>query len=114
MNVNIDKAVSNALNAEHNQRYSTPTDNSPTLTPENQLIANQITQQKPLGTIREKNPGNSLLTAQQKLETFKNKQKTKQYIQKRQRKEMNELNRKIKQNKNEINNKKHKNNTKQN
>ena len=73
MNISIDKTVSNALNAGHNQQYNTPTDNSPTLTPENQLIANQITPQKPMGTIREQNPGNSLLTAQQKLETFKNK-----------------------------------------
>ena len=40
MNVSIDNAVSNALNAGHNQQYSTPTDNSPTLTPENQPIAN--------------------------------------------------------------------------
>ena len=66
----MDKAVSNALNDRHNQQYSTPTDNSPTLTPENQIIANQITPQKPMGTIREQNPGNSLLTAQQKLDNL--------------------------------------------
>ena len=70
MNVRMDKIVSNAPNAGHNQQYSTPTDDLPTLTPENQLIANQITPQKPLGTIREKNPGNSLLTAQQKLDNL--------------------------------------------
>ena len=70
MNVNIDKAISNAINAGQNQHYITPTDNSPTLTLETQLISNQITPQKPLGTIREQNLGNSLFTAQQKLDNL--------------------------------------------
>ena len=43
MNVSIDKAVFNAINAGQNQHCTTPMDNSPTLTPENQLIANNIT-----------------------------------------------------------------------
>ena len=70
INVSIDKVVSNALNAGMNQHYITPTDNSSPLTPENQLITNQITPQKPLGTIRVQNYGNSLLTAQQKLDNL--------------------------------------------
>ena len=64
-NVSINKNVYNAINAGKNQYYITTTDNSPTLTPENQLIANHITSQKPLGTIREQNPDKSLLVAQQ-------------------------------------------------
>ena len=43
MNVSIDKAVSNELNAGQNQHYITPTDNLLTLTQENQKLANQIT-----------------------------------------------------------------------
>ena len=70
MNVSIEKAVSNAINAGQNQHYITPTDNYPELTPENQLIAKNITPQKLLGTIREQNPGNSLLRAQQKLDNL--------------------------------------------
>ena len=70
VNVSIDKAVSNVLNAGQNQHYITPTNNSPTLAPKNQLIANQITPHKPLGTTSEQNPGNSLLTAQQKVDNF--------------------------------------------
>ena len=43
INISIVKAVSNAINAGQNQHYITPTDNYPELTPENQLIANNIT-----------------------------------------------------------------------
>ena len=43
INISIVKAISNAINAGQNQHYITPTDNYPELTPENQLIANNIT-----------------------------------------------------------------------
>ena len=42
----------------------------PPLSPANQLVANNITPQKPLDTIRKKNPGKVLLTAQQKLDNL--------------------------------------------
>ena len=43
MNVSIDKAVFNAINSGQNQHCTTPTDDSPTLTPANQLINNNVT-----------------------------------------------------------------------
>ena len=87
-------------------------DNSPTLTHDNQLIVNNITQKKPLETIREQNPGNSLLSAQQKLDNIQRQTENGTiYSEAIEKKEMNELNRTTKQNKTEITNTKNQHNT---
>ena len=54
MNVNIDKTVSNAINASQNQHYISPTTNSPPSTPtDNQLLVNNITPGKPSEPVRD-------------------------------------------------------------